>query len=266
MKLLGSLLRPGWSRICKNLPRALAAVALTTLMTGGTVLANGPMGGGSGEAHHQGSGESHHGGEGQPMIPPDISFPGSGDAGTEAGPEGPGGVPYPPSGPDRTDTLINQINQLGTKHPPKDDKTYARCEDLRSRINVLENEGSQATKDSGLAALNAQRRFDRYSGMSLREMDAELALKKAFVGALVTNDDDDDDSAVMQAADDIRALLELAKLRERYGNGYVYQNALKDTELYRHIQDSKEYAALHRRDTDEPQLRDLKAEYAELDC
>jgi hypothetical protein len=224
------------------------------LVAGSAVVANGPMGGG-------GSGGSSHGGNG-PMMPPVIApAPDiSGDNAGPTGPEGPGDVPYPPSGPDQSTTLVNQINQIGANGAKKDEDTWKKCNDLRQSIDGLENGGSSYTYTFRRSALESQRVFDHYSGMSLTEMKAELAVLKT---QMITSENPDVRAFYQKSA---ATLSNFVALRERYGDGYVYQNAIKDTALYKEIQDDKEKADLYQRDVDESVLRDEKAQYAELNC
>jgi hypothetical protein len=106
MTLGSSSIRPVWASMM--------------LLTAGPLLANGPMGGGSGPSS----------GGGGPMMPPDLSSIPMGASPGEQIPESPVGVPYPPSGPDRATTLIDQINSIGRASRERDRVEQSnRCED-----------------------------------------------------------------------------------------------------------------------------------------
>ncbi len=234
--------------------RAIFIASLMALIAERAALANGPMGGGG-----SGKPPPGQGGYVQPFIP-DVPIPSRGDSGSGPSPEQ---IPYgygpPPGGESQSDRMINQINQLG-KISQERDRMRRKCHNLRTDIASLQAEGSTETAIAQGDAAADQVRFDRYAQMSPKQLDDEILAGRLMNGGLPGTEKDN------YYRERIAQLREIKALRERYGTGTVYQNALRDTALYQSIRDRKEQAALNQRDHDQPALRDLKAEYADLGC
>jgi hypothetical protein len=238
--------------------RGLGWLAVLAVMSSGAGFANGPMGGGS-----TGGGGGPQGGT---IIMPSIPM-GSGAPPPDAGSDGAGGWGpgsygnYPPAGRvDRNQQLIDQIRQNGENGRQRDEEKARRCEDLRRKISQIAYVGGGTSDALDKIAIFYQRQFDSYSRMSPAEIDAEIRRQEREISSGAA------DRRMGAYVLDLPFLKEMRRLRARYGTGRVYQNALKDTELYREIKLANSDAALSRRDVDEPALRDARAEYAELSC